>query len=196
MTGRLGAGAAASLLVAAVLALACVVLTAGTAQAVPLPVQVSFDNLLPGEVRSTSWPVSVPVSARIAAATVHQGAPGGVQWTAQLCPTTGGGCLDLLSATVGTTVAEGEYRMQVGIDAVNLQPGQSRSFEARYTLAEAEDGWLADTGGSLAMTGVPALALGLVSAALATVGALLVILARRERGGEVPPAAVPRDETT
>lgn len=185
MTGRLGAGAAASLLVAAVLALACVVLTAGTAQALPLPVQVSFDNLLPGEVRSTSWPVSVPVPARIADATMRQDAPGGVQWTARLCPTAGGACLDLLSATVGTTVAEGDYRVQVGIDAVNLQPGQSRSLEARYTLAEAEDGWLADTGGALAMTGVPALPVALTSVGLAAVGVLLVVLARRrDRGDE------------
>lgn len=187
MTGRLGAGAAASLLVAAVLALACVVLTAGTAQALPLPVQVSFDNLLPGEVRSTSWPVSVPVPARIAAATVHQDAPGGVQWTVRLCPTAGGGCLDLLPATVGTTVAEGEYRVQVGIDAINLQPGQTRTFEARYTLAESGDGWLADTGGALAMTGVPALAVALMSVGLAGVGVLLVVLARRrDRGDENP----------
>lgn len=182
MTGRLGAGAAASLLVAAVLALACVVLTAGTAQAVPLPVQVSFDNLLPGEVRGTSWPVSVPVPARIAAAAVRQ--DDGVQWTARLCPTAGGACLDLLSATVGTTVAEGDYRVQVGVDATDLQPGQSRSFEARYTLAEAEDGWLADTGGALAMTGVPALAVGSVAVLTAAFGAVLVLLARRRRDDE------------
>ncbi len=179
MTGRLGAGAAASLLAATVLALVWVVLTAGTARASALPVQVSFDNLLPGETRSTSWPVSVPVAATIAAATVHQDGADGVRWTVRLCPAAGGGCLDLLSAVAGQAVAQGDYRVQVGLVATDLEPGQSRGLDARYTLTEGADGWLADTGGALAMTGTPAMALALTAVALATLGGLLVVVARR-----------------
>ena len=187
MTRRAAAGAATSFLVAALLALACVVLTAATARAASLPVQVSFDNLLPGDVRSTSWPITVPAPARIATATVHQAGTGGVQWTARLCPAGGGACVDLLSATVGTALAQGSYSLQVGVSAGDLQPGQTRTLEARYTLVEVADGWLADTGGSLggggqlAMTGLPAVALGITAAGAAGLGGVLVVLARRRQ---------------
>ncbi|OJV78505.1 MAG: hypothetical protein BGO37_07205 [Cellulomonas sp. 73-92] len=188
MTRRAAAGAATSFLVAALLALACVVLTAATARAASLPVQVSFDNLLPGDVRSTSWPVTVPTPARIATATVHQGGSGGVQWTARLCPAGGGGCVDLMSATVGTPLAQGTYSLQVGVSAGDLQPGQTRTLDARYTLVEVADGWLADTGGplgggggQLAMTGLPAVALGITAVGAAGLGGVLVVLARRRR---------------
>lgn len=181
MTRRAAAGAATSFLVAGLLALACVVLTAATARAASLPVQVSFDNLLPGEVRSTSWPVNVPAPARIATATVLQAGSGGVRWTARLCPAAGGGCVDLLSAATGTALAQGDYSLQVGVSATDLQPGQTRTLEARYTLVEVTDGWLADTGGQLAMTGVPASALGLTAVGLAGLGWVLVVVARRRR---------------
>ena len=192
MTRRAAAVAATSFLVAALLALAFVVLTAATARAASLPVQVSFDNLLPGDVRSTSWPISVPAPARIATATVREGGSGGVQWTARLCPTAGGACVDLMSATVGTALAQGDYSMEVGVSAGDLQPGQTRTLEARYTLVEVADGWLADTGGTLAMTGLPAAALAVVAVLAAGSGALLVFLARRRR--EQPSADAPGTE--
>ena len=196
MTGRLRAGAATSLVVATLLAGASVVLGAGSAQAAPrpLPVQVSFTDLQPGDVRSTSWPVDIAARARIATAVLHQDGSGGVEWSAWLCPVGGATtCLDVMSAGPGTVVAAGAYQMSVGLTVRDLRPGQSQSLEARYTFVQDDDGVLADTSGGrpghtglLARTGAAALPLVLTALAAATLGVLLVVLARRRRDDEVP----------
>lgn len=187
MTRRLRTGAATSFLLAALLAVAFVLLGAGTAQAVPqsLPLQVSFTDLQPGDVRSTSWPVRIPQQAKIAQAVLHKDGPGDVQWTAQLCPVSGAGCLDVITAVVGTPIAAGDYTLRVGLTVVELQPGQTQSLEGRYTFVEDDDGLLADTsgphgrGGALAATGSSVLPVGLTAVAVAALGVLFVVLARR-----------------
>ena len=187
MSTRLRSGAATSFALAALLAGASVVLGAGSAQALPQPVplQVSFADLLPGDVRSTSWPVQVPYPAVIAQAALVKAGAGDLRWTARLCPVAGSACLDLLTAGVGTPLAAGDYELQVGLTVVDMQPGQSQSLEGRYTLVE--DGLLAGTGGGpdvLASTGAPALSLGLTGVVVAVLGLLLVVLAHRRRGGD------------
>ncbi|HEY0118127.1 MAG TPA: hypothetical protein VGC04_05040 [Cellulomonas sp.] len=197
MSRRLDTGAATSLVLAAVLACAWVVLGAGSAQALPrsLPLQVSFTDLQPGQTRSTSWPVQIPTRARITQAMLRQDGPGGVRWTARLCPVSGAACLDVMTAAVGTSITAGDYLLTVGLTVVDLQPGQSQSLEGRYTLVEDDDGVLADTGGDgpnggLASTGLSVLPLGVTALALAALGVLLVVLARRrhEEQASDPPA--------
>lgn len=204
MTIRLRTGAATSLALGALLAGFSVLLGAGSAQAAPqaLPVQVSFTDLMPGDVRTTSWPVQVGAQARVVTAVVHQEAAGGVLWTARLCPAGGtAACLDVLTIDHGTRIAAGEYVMSVGATVTGaLQPGQTRTLEAHYTLvqdddaARDDDGLLADTSGSgsstrghgrsLASTGSAVLPLALSGLAATTVGVVLVVLARRRRDGE------------
>ena len=191
MSTRLRSGAAASFALAALLAGASVLLGASSAQALPqpLPLQVSFTDLLPGDVRSTSWPVQVPHPAVIAQAALARAGTGDLRWTAWLCPVAGTACLDLMTAEVGTPLAAGDYELQVGLTVVDLQPGQSQTLEGRYTLVE--DKVLPDTGGGpgvLASTGAPALSLGLTAVAVAVLGVLLVVLARRRRADELTKA--------
>lgn len=194
MSKRLHSGAAASFALAALLAGASVLFGASSAQALPLPLplQVSFTDLLPGDVRSTSWPVQVPREAVIAQAVLHKNGAGDLRWTARLCPVAGSACVDLMTAVVGTPLAAGSYELEVGLTVLDMQPGQSQTLEGRYTLVE--DGLLAGTGGGpgvLASTGTPALSFGLTAVAVAALGLLLVVLARRRRDDDttnVPPA--------
>ena len=195
---RPGTGAATSLALGALLAGASVVLGAGTAQAAPqaLPVRVSFTELQPGDVRSSSWPVQIAAPAKVASAVLHQDGAPGVRWTARLCPTSGAGtCVDVMTLGQGASVAAGAYVMSVGLTVTgDLQPGQSHSLEARYTFVEDDDGMLADTSGpfgsgrgrSLALTGSAVLPLAASALAATTLGVLLVVLARRRRDDEVP----------
>jgi LPXTG-motif cell wall-anchored protein len=204
MSKRLRSGAAASFALAALLAGASVLLGASSAQALPqaLPLQVSFTDLLPGDVRSTSWPVQVPRQTVIVQAALHKDGAGDLRWTTRLCPVLGGSCLDLMTAVVGTPVAAGAYELEVGLTVLDMQPGQSQSLEGRFTLVE--DGLPSGTGtgtgtgtggggggGVLASTGFPAQSLGLTAVAVAVLGVLLVVLARRRRDDsptDVPPA--------
>jgi LPXTG-motif cell wall-anchored protein len=194
MSKRLRSGAAASFALAALLAGASVLLGASSAQALPqaLPLQVSFTDLRPGDVRSTSWPVRVPRQTVIAQAALHKDGAGDLRWTARLCPVLGSACLDLMTAVVGTPLAAGAYELEVGLTVLDMPPGQSQSLDGRFILVE--DGLLAGTGGgggALASTGFPAQSLGLTAVAVAVLGVLLVVVARRRRDDsptDVPPA--------
>lgn len=207
MARRLRTGAATSLVLAALLAVAFVLLGAGTAQAVPqsLPMQVSFTDLRPGEVRSTSWPVRIPQRARISQAVLRLDGPGDVRWTARLCPVGGAACVDVMTAAVGTPIAAGDYVLAVGLQVVEMQPGMTQSLEGRYMLVQDDDGVLADTsgsfgrggsrpghGGSLAATGLSVLSLGAMALSLGALGVVLVAIVRRRRDSERPD--VPRAE--
>jgi hypothetical protein len=177
-------GAAASFAVAAALAVACMLAGATGAQAVPtsVPLQATFAGLQPGSTASRSWDLSVPHQAQVTHAVLHKSGAGRVVWNAQLCPATGGSCVDLMTARVGATVPAGDYALTVGIVVTELEPGSTQTIEGRFTLAQ--------TGGELAHTGAQVWTAGLASLAAAVLGVLLVVLARR-REREEPAHAQP-----
>ncbi|HWJ86427.1 MAG TPA: hypothetical protein VNR62_13425 [Cellulomonas sp.] len=171
-------GPATSFAVAAMLALACVLVGATGAQAVPttVPLEATFAGLLPGSSASRSWPVSVPQQAEVSRAVLHKQGGGDVVWHAELCPTTGTTCVDLMSATVGTAVPAGDYALEVGVVVAELEPGSTQSIEGRFTLVQS--------GGELAYTGAQVWTVALASLMAAIVGVLLLVVARRRQHEE------------
>jgi len=143
-----------------------------------LDLTMSFDELLPGETRSESTPVELPVAVRVGEVRLHEVGPrGGVRWAAELCPESGDPCVDLL-ARGGTPsyVAAGRAAIVVTVTELALGPGGGSSLVGRITFDEV---------GTLAITGPEAVpSLVATAAALVSTGALLVVLARRRRAVE------------
>jgi len=160
--------------VAAVLAVACVFVGASGASALPssVPLAASFSNLMPGDSASKTWRLVVPQEARVSQAVLNRTGTGVVDWRAQMCPTTGRPCVDLLKARVGTPVPAGTYELTVNLTVVELEQSETQSLEGRFTLVEAG-------GGELAHTGAQVWSAALASVLAAVVGILLVLVARR-----------------
>jgi LPXTG-motif cell wall-anchored protein len=175
---RSPSGPAASFATAAVLAVVCVLMGATGAQAVPttVPLQATFEGLLPGSSASKSWQFTVPHDAQVTRALLREQGPGGAVWHAQLCPSVGAPCVDLMTASVGTTVPAGDYALTVGVVVTALEPGSTHSVEGRFVFAE--------TGGGLAQTGAQVWSAALASLVAAGVGVALLLLARRRKREE------------
>jgi hypothetical protein len=169
---------AASFATAAVLAVVCVLVGATGAQAVPttVPLQATFDGLLPGSSASKSWQFAIPHDAQVTRAVLRKQGPGRAVWHAELCPSAGAPCVDLMTASVGTPVRAGDYALTVGVVVTALEPGSTQSIEGRFTFAQ--------TDGELAQTGAQVLATALGSVAAAGAGGILVLLARRRQRTE------------
>ncbi len=175
-------GAAGALALAVVLALASAVLGGAAAAADPLPeprFALSFDGMLPGEMRSASTPYTVPVEAVLRAGSVEpiEGSDPGFTWRVRLCGAAGT-CADV---TEGLSVPAGEYLLTT---EVTLDPAAEASvrssIRANLVFVEAP----VEGPGGLPVTGSPSGAL-LVLAALATgLGLVLVVLGRRRDDGE------------
>ncbi|MDM7855421.1 hypothetical protein [Cellulomonas alba] len=174
-------------LVAALVA-ACLLAGASGADALPrsVPLSVEFANLLPGGSASHSWQVDIPYDARLQKAAVHRQGPGVADWTATLCPSRGGACLDLLGAVDGKPVAAGSYVLAVGVTVTSFAPGDAQQMDGRLTFVQRDPG-------SLAMTGAGSV-VPLLSAALAAVlvGLLLFVIARRRHSDEQVTPGAPR----
>ncbi|MEN0127997.1 MAG: hypothetical protein AAGC49_01055 [Brevundimonas sp.] len=158
---------------ATVLAVACVFVGASGASALPssVPLAASFSNLMPGDSASKTWRLVVPQEARVSQAVLNRTGTGVVDWRARMCPTTGGTCVDLMKASVGTPIHAGTYELTVNLTVVELEQSETQSLEGRFTLVEA--------GGELAHTGAQVWSAALASVLAAGVGILLVLVARR-----------------
>ena len=174
MTTRLRSGSAFSIALGAVLSLACVVVGAAEAAALPRTAGMTFtfENLLPDHTATQSRTLDVPVRATITTVQLREGGPvGGVAWDARLCPPTGP-CITLVDGQGGFAVAPGRYAVTVSATVRTLQPGETGTLDGRLVIAETR-GRLASTGADLLW---PLLA---AASALLGVGLFLVVLVRR-----------------
>ena len=167
---------------AALAAVASVVLGVGvsSASAVPqsVPVTIAFTNLGPGQTQTGQLPFSVPVDSQITRVALDEAQPDGtITWQTSMCGPGAGPCVPLTPQTAGVAVVPGTYVIAVSATNVSLGLGQSRTLQGRV--------WLEQTGGDLAATGAFVWPLLAVSAALTSLGLLLLAVGRRRRRADV-----------
>ena len=152
----------------------------GMALAVPAPttlaqpVDVSFAQMLPGETRSASHPVTIPVRARVVD-TAWSTVGADAEWTVTLCP--GEACTDWHDL-VGTTLDSGTHSLVTTVRMPDeLEQGATAAASGSITFVEA-DAALPSTGNTLAA--------GVIGAGIAALvgGIIIILLARRRREDE------------
>lgn len=155
-------------------------LTAPAATAQTLPLTYDLGVVLPGETRTMERPVRIPRDVAVVSAGFGS-ATAGTDWHAQLCSAD---CI-AVDALAGATLDAGDYRLVVTL-TMPADGAVVLDTSARGSLTIVDTGvggseTLPSTGGNLPVASMA------VGAALATGGALLMVLAerRRARGEEV-----------
>ncbi len=154
------------------------VLAVGLAMPAPttvaLPVEVSHQQMLPGETRSSTQPFTIPVRARVAA-TDWSTTGADADWTVALC--TGNECTEWDDLT-GSTLASGTHTLVTTTRMPDdLAQGAAAAASGTLTFVEA-DATLPSTGGTLAA--------GAIGAAIAAIigGFIIILIARRRKEQE------------
>lgn len=171
---RATAGSLAAALVLALLG-AALGTRAATAEDARETFSVSFDNLLPGETRTETTVLEVPVPAVLATTTaeVADGASPDISWDIELCPVAGGRCLDL-SAAVGTPLVAGDHELTV---SATLTPGVPPAG-GQHSAVVGHLAFVADTDDELATTGAALGVLLVLAVGLVVLGYLLLFAGR------------------
>lgn len=209
MSRRSRGGAALSLVLAVALATASVLAAGGAADASTRtePLRATFDHLLPGMTASASWGLELDRAAVMTDVTTVESGPGDVAWSVWLRRPATGAVTGVTEGATGTRLPAGAYELHVSVAVADIPPAATSTLDGRIVFAATggADGGettgtgqaggtpaLPGTGGPLAMTGAPALALLLAAVATALVGLLLLLGAGRRRDGD---EAAPSGET-
>jgi len=171
-------------LLATVLVGCCVALVASSAQAqtVTAPINLQFADLVPGQTRTQSQPVSLAHDAQISAVSIGEAGDAAVfSWEVALCSASGG-CLSLDDDSKGHAVAHGSYRLEVSVTMSEEGTQQAVDrLDGAVSFVATGSATSTPTGGTgvLAHTGTFVWGAAGLGALLVLVGWFFVVVGRR-----------------
>lgn len=138
-----------------------------------MSIDMSFESLLPGETRSETAQVRVPVRARLVDVVVEEVAsePGALAGQVELCPPSGT-CLPVAPASEGAVLVAGVHDLEVSVTLADDAPARATSSITGRLVLRADEPELPPTGFAPALLGAAVVVLG--------AGLVLVTVSRRQ----------------